>query len=1262
MFLIWAPPSGASIPEYPHLSENSQVTWSIEENMRMQAYFYNDPKFPDARLEAAIRMKLNDPSTELTALELASITELSAMHYDIANLAGLEYCTGLQGLWLAYNNISDLGPLAGLTGLQTLVLNYNAISDVGPLENLMNLSFLSLEWNNITKLGLGSFGVDDWGLIANEGLGTGDSLYLDGNPLVAWALCEEAPVLEDRDVTVYGVEACDTDPESSGDQDADGFTNIEEMRYLRYYYNDPTLGEEPEDLYYLYLLFDTSPGITHQCFENLETVEVTVEVSGEGSVYLGDGYATEGNPKTWEFAKWEEGCPTLCSGGGTWPECSFNQITLVAEAAEGAVFENWQGDVSRSISSVTIKTVTNARTLALFHHIDQVAAMDLIGDFEEFLLEMEQGSVATYDANEIDYAFGGERVFVGNGIPDAAEFYMIEEVLEDPELRLRSSTGITYGALYDAWTANVAQAESDLELTEGQDGWIVHTVAAYMTLGDYGSRERIQSLVDDYYSEEGMLDDAAYDTWPARYLSADEDADWDSYSNRSEWEDVIAGSGPGDIRVDAAVYAAAGLDATATPSGGPSEGEGEGEAECTPDCRGSVTVTAKIEAEGPETENRGRLTIRAEGYDPLEVEGTAEVQQQYPVGTELEVQYTPDADYTFSHFQTTPSTLISVGYTTNRPGPMQDHFMVSETTEVTAVIKRVAFWIEDQPNPVVVELPGGTVILGTRIDLDGPVQQHGEAEDLGAGTILRCMGAPWRETVTATAIYHNPIRDPVRHWDFGPGGSEKRRFICPGAASLELWGNSGTPHNTPLRVDSEGPQVEYCISGNVSGGPGYVMAASGGSLSTGSPALGGAMVAWNGHVNLSAVPSHPDYFVDHWEWRDLGEGMCDGTWILLGGDGIMHVVVVDPGCTTVHYSTVRSDETFTAVLKKKDKFVLKLKRDVEGGTNPPQCAGYVTAEPAKKYYAGETVSINPIANPGYRFLKWDGTGDTASGAPIKDNTSKPLSVAMNDDFEITAVFALGDKPVRVAAPNPGEVERVKTALEEWNVEMGKDDDGEGTQDVTVCMAYYVRDSICSGILGALLPADQWIPYPHLYIDDIWNALDYPWGLAVAYAIGPFPMMENPIMNCRAGSPIPHCPLFYPPGTTSISGPAVAAQNFGWGGQGLQANENFNRTVAHELGHALVDGQDQIRHPDVYGPEELYEPLFRGMLNASGDFSRGDGLDHSNCLEAYLDMLLDGELPAGCAENQRNIMWFVYSDPPDEIPLDMWIKQDQLPWD
>ena len=92
------------------------------------------------------------------------------------------------------NRISDISDLSDLTNLTTLSLRSNRISDISDLSDLTKLTTLDLAWNSISDISP---------LISNTGLGTGDWVNLESNPLSYPALYTHIPALNTRGVTVW---------------------------------------------------------------------------------------------------------------------------------------------------------------------------------------------------------------------------------------------------------------------------------------------------------------------------------------------------------------------------------------------------------------------------------------------------------------------------------------------------------------------------------------------------------------------------------------------------------------------------------------------------------------------------------------------------------------------------------------------------------------------------------------------------------------------------------------------------------------------------------------------------------------------------------------------------------------------------------------------------------------------------------------------------------------------------------------------------
>ena len=117
---------------------------------------------PDPSLRRVLERALHKVSgTEITDVDMRSLSEIVATREGIADLTGLEHATGLATALLAENDIVDLEPLAWLTSLTRLELGTgsyspgatgNRVSDLTPLAGLASLRHLELSHNEVSDV------------------------------------------------------------------------------------------------------------------------------------------------------------------------------------------------------------------------------------------------------------------------------------------------------------------------------------------------------------------------------------------------------------------------------------------------------------------------------------------------------------------------------------------------------------------------------------------------------------------------------------------------------------------------------------------------------------------------------------------------------------------------------------------------------------------------------------------------------------------------------------------------------------------------------------------------------------------------------------------------------------------------------------------------------------------------------------------------------------------------------------------------------
>ena len=132
--------------------------------------------------------------TDLSPLaELTNLTYLDFGGNNVSNISPVSGLINLTALRLWRNNIEDISPVADLTHLTELNLNHNNITDISAVAGLINLTMLRLRDNNISDIPP---------LIANTGLGDGDTVNVQGNPLSYQSIHPHILALQNRAVTV----------------------------------------------------------------------------------------------------------------------------------------------------------------------------------------------------------------------------------------------------------------------------------------------------------------------------------------------------------------------------------------------------------------------------------------------------------------------------------------------------------------------------------------------------------------------------------------------------------------------------------------------------------------------------------------------------------------------------------------------------------------------------------------------------------------------------------------------------------------------------------------------------------------------------------------------------------------------------------------------------------------------------------------------------------------------------------------------------
>lgn len=127
---------------------------------------------------------------------VSNLGNLEYLHlYDnlISNISPLENQTTIKYLYLSNNLIEDISALEDLQSLIELGLSDNFISNLTPIRNLPELESVSLRNNQISNI---------FSIANNQGIASGDNVYLEGNPLSDNSLNVYIPALLARGVNV----------------------------------------------------------------------------------------------------------------------------------------------------------------------------------------------------------------------------------------------------------------------------------------------------------------------------------------------------------------------------------------------------------------------------------------------------------------------------------------------------------------------------------------------------------------------------------------------------------------------------------------------------------------------------------------------------------------------------------------------------------------------------------------------------------------------------------------------------------------------------------------------------------------------------------------------------------------------------------------------------------------------------------------------------------------------------------------------------
>ena len=151
---------------------------------------------PIAGLTNITELQIGANSNITDISPLASLVNLEYLGMDycpVGDISAVQNFPNLGSLQMSGCSVTQITPVSGLTNLWEFLANGNQIDDISPLQGLTNLSAIELINNQISDL---------TPLTLNAGLGAGDSLKAEENPLDCESLNSDIPTLIGNGVTV----------------------------------------------------------------------------------------------------------------------------------------------------------------------------------------------------------------------------------------------------------------------------------------------------------------------------------------------------------------------------------------------------------------------------------------------------------------------------------------------------------------------------------------------------------------------------------------------------------------------------------------------------------------------------------------------------------------------------------------------------------------------------------------------------------------------------------------------------------------------------------------------------------------------------------------------------------------------------------------------------------------------------------------------------------------------------------------------------
>ncbi len=795
-----------------------------------------------------------------------------------------------------------------------------------------------------------------------------------------------------------------------GDFDGDGFTNLEEYVF-----------QDMEDGFASFTTWTDTPGFFHalalstsnqlvskemllsvndpEATGTPPSVKVTLQDEGNGALtpFEGTKYILTYSPLDWPPNSTQTDCP----------DCEVNTLPLTAQADTDWTFLYWQDQWHNTLRIANFNNMAFQKNTggipfpdiqlpldadviltAFFEERSELTDLNLISDLGIFLESIgeltsaQEVSNMQWDRGDLFFDEAGNPTYTENGIPDAAEFALLEHVLLHPEINLSASGGVVNEIVYENFTRNHARATVDISSWSNnlnnpqppaRTAAIINVIAAYMTLGYYGATDMICHEIKELTS--GIaLDSSNYAIGALRYFAPDNDCDNDGLSNIGEWHYTLDSVQPASQSFAKAASSSTSNSASQETAESYSSNASDGTApsgyqpptgECVTcendECNNAFTsITLHNTIETPNGES-SRLAIRVTGYTNGCETVTIGENSSVAVRVGREVTVTAETiDSEFATFRCWNAPDLPI----HGSDQSVETFVVPKSTNgydirATAVKK----W------ETTLFLPADNVPDPARYHVyNGRVEAVYNEYDQYIGANVT---TPQNDLVTVS--YSLPCPDGVV-WELA--NNDTIGDVLSYGSSVTVLDKGDLLELTPSCASCIGDDGCNTKTSTVSSTIGTPLLTPGGTLnSETSVSFVSSLTRYRGN-NISC----PLLIIDP-------ETLCgyqyDKTIKTANGSGGTH-----------WHHTLKPAHTLTLV--------------------PRKCKGYVTTYPAQKYYDdNEVVEISAHALPGYTFVGWQGNG-TAWLLEVFDTlfweqslssiTSSSIYVKMNQSRTIQPVF------------------------------------------------------------------------------------------------------------------------------------------------------------------------------------------------------------------------------------------------------------------